>query len=183
VAYNWILFALLVPMTSKIQTISSFIVLWPSTLGIWPHSIIGYRLYLLPPSVYPFKTNFMIWLYGNFHLSQGLLCFYGACGSLAMHSSLIMFPLSLWGRYYEQSVVGPNGSFGPHIPHPPQTHPHTPTLLITLIPTPTISSGGIHPQVVLLKSTVMGLNRIEVPQQDLCFAPGREASLWQELDI
>jgi len=84
-----------------------------------------------------------------------------------MHSSLIMFPLILWGRYYEQSVVGLNGSFGHHTPLPPQIQHHAPTLFTTIIPTTTISSGGVHPKAALSKLIVTGLNHIEVPQQDL----------------
>ena len=98
-----------------------------------------------------------------------------------MPSFLTTYSLNLWGRYYEPSVVGLNERFGPHIPQISYYHNHTPTLNITFIPNPTIPLGGSHQQEALLNSTVMGLNHIEVPQQDLYFAIEREVLFWQEL--
>jgi len=97
--------------------------------------------------------------------------------------SLITIPLSLWGFYYEQSVVGLNGNYGIRLLPLSLHHQSHPTLQIASIPISPTSSGGSHPQEELLNSTVMGLNLLEVHQQGLFSVVGLEVLLWLELAI
>ena len=94
-----------------------------------------------------------------------------------------MTPLNLWGRYYEQSVVGLNENCGLQLLPLSHYHHHIPTLRLAFIPNPPSSSSGSHQQEELLKSTVMGLNLIELHRQGLFPVVGLEAFFWLELDF
>ena len=97
--------------------------------------------------------------------------------------SLITTPLSLWGFYYEHSVVGLNGNYGIQLLPISLHHQSNPTLQTAFIPTPPSPSGGSYQQEELLKSTVMGLNLLEVHQQGLFSVVGLEVLFWLELAI
>ena len=90
---------------------------------------------------------------------------------------------NLWGRYYEQSVAGQSGNYGPHTLQLPLYLTPRSTLKVSVITTPSLPSGGSYQLAALSNSIVMGPNRIEAPQQGLYFATGWEALLWPELAI
>jgi len=94
-----------------------------------------------------------------------------------------MYPHSLWGRYYEQSVVGLNGTYGTHIPLFHLLHHSIPILLSKVVLPPFTSSGGSYQPEEQLSSTVMEPNPPEVLQQGLYSAAGWEALSWRELVI
>ena len=91
--------------------------------------------------------------------------------------------LTLWGRYYEPSVVGLNGNYGIRLLPLSLHHQLPPILHIASIPIFPTSLGGIYPQEELLNSTVMGLYHLEVHQQGSFSEVGLEVLLWQALDI
>jgi len=94
-----------------------------------------------------------------------------------------MSPHSLWGRYYEQSVVGPNGSYGIHILLIHLLHHSTPLLLSKVDLPPFIPSDGSYQPGEQLSSIAMEPSPPEVLQQGLYFAAGWETFSWQALAI
>ena len=100
-----------------------------------------------------------------------------------MHLYLEMRLRNLWGRYYEQSVAGQSGNYGPLTLQLPLHLTPRSTLKNPRTTTPFHPLDGNYQLAALSSSTVMGPNRLEVHHQGLYFAIGWEALLWPELAI